>query len=364
MALFKSLRGKRENLPSTKTDGYAYFCTDDGTFWIDYKDDSDVVQRKQINAKDAETLMGCSISQAVNNSESEIPISSAIFNALAEKVPIARKVNGKALNTDIELSAEDVGAISYNEVQSLTDEQKTQARENIGAGAPQVQTDWNQEDTSAIDYIKNKPTIPTKTSDITNDSGFLTSHQDISSKLDITGDGSNVTAAFTAASTRANISTGEKLSVLFGKISKWFADLGSLAFKNTVAKSDLASDVQTSLGKADTALQSYTETDPTVPAWAKAEAKPIYTAAEVGALPADTVIPSAYTLPVATDSVLGGIKSGGDITIASDGTVTVTKESLPTYSAADNGKVLMIVNGIPTWVTLNLTMDSDGCIKI
>lgn len=78
----------------------------------------------------------------------------------------------------------------------------------------------------------------------------------LTNKLDKTGDGSNVTAAFTAATARANIATGEKLSVLFGKIAKWFSDLGSLAFKSTVAKSDLASDVQTSLGKADSALQS------------------------------------------------------------------------------------------------------------
>lgn len=78
----------------------------------------------------------------------------------------------------------------------------------------------------------------------------------ISGKLGTSGDGSNVTAAFTAATTRAQLTTGEKLSVLFGKIAKWFADLGSLAFKSTVAKSDLAADVQTSLGKADTALQS------------------------------------------------------------------------------------------------------------
>ena len=101
-------------------------------------------------------------------------------------------------------------------------------------------------------------------------------------KLDKTGDGSNVTAAFTAASTRTNIASGEKLSTLFGKIAKWFADLGSLAFKSTVAKSDLASDVQTSLGKADSALQSYTESDPTVPAWAKAKTKPSYSKSEVG----------------------------------------------------------------------------------
>lgn len=70
---------------------------------------------------------------------------------------------------------------------------------------------------------------------------------DVSGKLDKTGNGSNVTAAFTAASTRANIATGEKLSVLFGKIAKWFADLGSLAFKSTVAKSDLANDVKSDL---------------------------------------------------------------------------------------------------------------------
>lgn len=70
------------------------------------------------------------------------------------------------------------------------------------------------------------------------------------------GDVSNATAAFSTATTRANIATGEKLSVLFGKIAKWFADLGSLAFKSNVVKSDLSSDVQASLNKADTALQS------------------------------------------------------------------------------------------------------------
>lgn len=130
---------------------------------------------------------------------------------------------------------------------------------------------------------------------------------DVSGKLDKTGDGSNVTAAFTVASTRANVATGEKLSTLFGKIAKWFADLGSLAFKSTVAKSDLSSDVQTSLGKADSALQSYTETDPTVPEWAKAATKPSYTASEVGALPDTTVIPSVPS----TTSLLKGNGSGG-----------------------------------------------------
>lgn len=91
MALFKSLRGKRENLPSTKTDGYAYFCTDDGTFWIDYKDENGVVQRKQLNAKDAETLTGLPVSNVLNGSEAAIPSSEAVYNAIAEKPNITLK---------------------------------------------------------------------------------------------------------------------------------------------------------------------------------------------------------------------------------------------------------------------------------
>ena len=42
-------------------------------------------------------------------------------------------------------------------------------------------------------------------------------------------------------------------------------------------------------------LTDYTESDPTVPAWAKAAAKPSYTASEVGALPSTTKIPSTLS---------------------------------------------------------------------
>ena len=48
--------------------------------------------------------------------------------------------------------------------------------------------------------------------------------------LSPTGNASNVTAAFTQASTRANLTTGEKLAVSLGKLMKWFADLKSVAW--------------------------------------------------------------------------------------------------------------------------------------
>ena len=49
--------------------------------------------------------------------------------------------------------------------------------------------------------------------------------------------------------------------------------------QNGIPKTDLESAVQTSLGLADSALQS--ETDPTVPNWAKADNKPTYNSDEI-----------------------------------------------------------------------------------
>jgi len=48
-------------------------------------------------------------------------------------------------------------------------------------------------DTKNYNDLINKPTIPSKTSDLTNDSGFLTSHQDISNKQDKLTAGNNIT---------------------------------------------------------------------------------------------------------------------------------------------------------------------------
>lgn len=49
MTSFKILRGLSAKLPSSKTDGLAYFCTDTGDLYIDYKDSAGVIQRKLVN---------------------------------------------------------------------------------------------------------------------------------------------------------------------------------------------------------------------------------------------------------------------------------------------------------------------------
>ena len=43
MASFKMSRGLSSKLPTTKTDGVIYFCTDTNELYIDYKDSNNVV---------------------------------------------------------------------------------------------------------------------------------------------------------------------------------------------------------------------------------------------------------------------------------------------------------------------------------
>ena len=65
----------------------------------------------------------------------------------------------------------------------------------------------------------------------------------LTAKLDTTGNASNVTNTFTQASTLANLTTGEKLSVSFGKIMKAIADLishiGNKSNPHVVTKSQV-----------------------------------------------------------------------------------------------------------------------------
>ena len=54
-------------------------------------------------------------------------------------------------------------------------------------------------------------------------------------KLELDGDGSQVTASFTPAETREAIATGETAATLWGKVSKWLSDLKAVAFSGQYA---------------------------------------------------------------------------------------------------------------------------------
>lgn len=62
----------------------------------------------------------------------------------------------------------------------------------------------------------------------------------LTEKLDQTGNGRDVTVTFAQAAHRENVSSGEKLSVLWGKVCRWFTDLKDVAFSGKAA--DLTDD--------------------------------------------------------------------------------------------------------------------------
>lgn len=75
------------------------------------------------------------------------------------------------------------------------------------ATAGQVQADWNQTDSTQKDYIKNKPTIPTKVSQLNNDLGYLT--KDISEVISAPGASFTGDVSATTVNATSLVATGE-----------------------------------------------------------------------------------------------------------------------------------------------------------
>lgn len=186
-------------------------------------------------------------------------------------VEITVNIPSGAVEVDAELSETSTNPV---ENQAITKELAQKADKSViptvGDGVLSLQRNGKSVGTFSANAAENEAInipVPEKVSELENDAGYgtytkpttgipksdlasgvqaslgkadtaLQKHQDISGKLDKTGDASTTTVAFSAASARENVKTGEKLSVIVGKIAKWFADLKTVAF--TGSYTDLA----------------------------------------------------------------------------------------------------------------------------
>lgn len=109
--------------------------------------------------------------------------------------------------------------------------------------------------------------------------------QGISIKGEAGTDASNNTVSFTMAGTRVNISTGEKLSVAFGKIARWLADLKTVAFTGKYSDLDgRPASLPANGGNADTVDGKHASDF--LPASAKGAASGVASLDESGRVPA------------------------------------------------------------------------------
>lgn len=174
------------------------------------------------------------------------------------------------------------------------------ARSAIGAGTSNFSGSYTD--------LSNKPTIPSKTSQLQNDSGFLTQHQDISGKQDK----STLEADVAAKGFTKNTGTYSKPA-------------------GGIPKTDLSDSVQASLGKADTALQ----TAPVTSVNGKTGAVSLG-AADVGAI-------SSAAGSVGTNNMADGVVTKAKLNgTALNTTFVGWGQSDNIFIEANNGKTLLV----------------------
>ena len=165
-----------------KSDTYSKQEVDDAIANVDVSDQ--LTNYETIANHNADkALLEASISLKANSADLATVATSGSYNDLSNKPTIP------TVPTNVSEFTNDAGYLTQNDIANKQD--KLTAGENItiennvisSTGGTQIQADWNQTDVEAVDYIKNKPTIPTvptNVSEFTNDAGYLTQHQDIS----------------------------------------------------------------------------------------------------------------------------------------------------------------------------------------
>ena len=213
----------------------------------------------------------------------------------------------------------------------------------IAAGAEvNVQANWAETDSSEDSFIKNKPSIPSKTSDLTNDSGFITSADvpegaaasTTTPLMDGTASVGSETA-FARGDHRHPTDTSRQAVISDLETIRSGAAAGATAYQKPstgIPESDLASAVQTKLTAASNAI----------PATQKGAAN------GVCPLDANSKIDTQY-LPSYVDDVVEAYIRSGQTALSS--TWLATGSASGTVITPQTGVIYIIMNGNTTYPT-------------
>ena len=238
------------------------------------------------------------------SSSSTNPVQNKVVNsALSGKVSTSTTVNGKALTGNITLSASDVGADSSGSAstaltnakayadevangalaivqandasvlaqsKSYTDEKVANLLDNSTEAVDSIYElrDAMSDNADAISALQTIASNKANASDLTSHTGSTSNPHNVTKTQVGLGNVPNVatndqTPTFTVASTLATLTSGEKLSVAFGKISKAITDLASHIGNKTnphgVTASQVGADASGSASKALADAKTYAD---------------------------------------------------------------------------------------------------------
>ena len=112
------------------------------------------------------------ISNLVNSAPEMLDTLGEIASALQENDSLITTLNTAITNKVDKVAGK---GLSTND---FTDEEKAKLLSVEDGAEKNVQSNWSEEDITSAEYIKNKPSIPTKLSDLTQDVDYLTTESD------------------------------------------------------------------------------------------------------------------------------------------------------------------------------------------
>lgn len=163
----------------------------------------------------------------------------------------------------------------------------------------------------AYDDLTGKPAIPSRTSDLANNSGYITSSA-------LSGYVKSVNGAAPDSSGNVTISVSGGGSSGGGNYTLPTASSSTLGGVKIGSGLTINTNGVVSADVTASTLTAYAKTT---------DLSAVATSGSYNDLSNKPTIPSAYTLPNATSSTLGGVKVGSNISV-SDGTISVTKSNV------------------------------------
>lgn len=278
MAIFKIYRGLETNMPTSITDGIAYFCKDTGNYYIDYTLDG-TPTRSKISAKYADKLRYVSDGTSV-------------------------EIDPSTILTDSNYATK-IGNASSTKAGLMTVADKNKL-DGIATGATKITVDaaLNSTSTNPVQNKVIKAALDGKAStDVaTTSAAGLMSASD-KSKLDNVASGAEVNQnAF------SNVVVGSTTIAADAKTDT----LTIIAGTNVTITPDATNDKITIAAKDTTYSAASTSTAGLMSAADKTKLDGIATGA------------NKYTLPTASTSTLGGVKVGTNLSIDDDGVLSAT----------------------------------------